>query len=187
MALYLVSLPYSSGVGRRDHTKAVVVEADSSAIAKALVAARWDGDGDWSVEATATEIATGVAADMTGFVYRIRVSGEDPGDPDAVDLTYTAGAVTVDQAGTAIAAALNLLDNVAGAAYDTGTNILIIAEGSGTDDLGDRTVSVTVTPPNCVGPLASLVSTVVDEGVSTDDLTVVLVAPTAIPSIFAEI
>jgi hypothetical protein len=79
------------------------------------------------------------------------------------------------------------MDNVAGAAYDTGTNILIIAEGSGTDDLGDRTVSVTVTPPNCVGPLASLVSTVVDEGVSTDDLTVVLVAPTAIPAIFAEI
>ena len=185
MALYLVELPDTTfGQTRIDGKKAMVVEADSTDIAKELASAQYGGDGPWS-QATATAIAAGVAASYVGFVYRIRVSAATPGDRDVVDLSYTATAQTVDQVGASLVTALNALALIAGAAYDNGTNVLTVAAIG--DALGDRTLSVEITPAGASEPMASLVGAIVHNGIAAAVLTVVLVAQTAIPAVLRKL
>lgn len=105
MALYLVEIS-SIGRTRFDGVKAMVVEADSATVAKALAAAQYEGDADWST-ATATEIAAGVASDYEGFTYRVKVGAASAGDPDLIDVSYTGVASdTVDLIGEALENAL---------------------------------------------------------------------------------
>jgi hypothetical protein len=76
--------------------------------------------------------------------------------------------------------ALNATSGISGAAYTAGTNTLVIAAGSGTDDLGDLTVTVEFLAPSTVAgadaaPIPGFVGTITDGGSATDDLSVVLV------------
>lgn len=181
MALWLVDLPDFGGVSRVGDVKKMIVEADSAAIAKAMAASRFEGDSDWA-SATATDLSTLAAASLVGFRYEVKV-GADPAapGPDVVVVNHTATAQTVDQVGTALAAALNAHALIAGAAYDTGTNVLTVAAIA--DALGDRTLSVKVYPPGHAAPVTAMVSTFVHQGIEAAVLTCVLVAPTAFPKV----
>jgi len=74
---------------------------------------------------------------------------------------------------------------LADANYTSGTNTLectVVADG-----LGDRTLAVTATPPNSVGSLAELLSTIVDQGIAAAVLSVILAGPTAIPAVLKKL
>lgn len=182
MAFYLVSLPDFPGVQRKSDVKNMVVEADSSAIAKALAAAKFQGDSDWNA-ATTTDLAGTSPADLTGWTYRLRVGGADPGDAAEVDVSYVGVASDViDDVGDALTALLADLDATAGSTYTGASNTLLVAEGA-SDALGDRTLKLEVYPPGMESPLAAMVGTVTHQGLSSADLKVVLTGPTKIPNV----
>lgn len=179
MGLFLLELPAASGLTKKDGVDAMVVEADDATAAKELASTRFGGDSPWS-QATATTIAAGVAADYSGWTYRIQLRGGAMVTP--LDLTRVAGAETVDQIGTALATAINAASSeIAGAAYDTGTNVLTVAET--TDARGNATLQVDITPPGHSEPMASMRSTIVHQGAAGAAVSCVLVAPTAIPAV----
>lgn len=184
MAKFLVQFP--DALNKVNGVNAMVVEADSAAIAKRLCAAQVGSDADW-VAATATDLTAAFAADFTGFTYRIRIgAAPDAVGADIVDVSYVGVASdTVDLIGAALVTALNATAQIAGAAYNTSTNVLTIAET--TDALGDHSVNVETIPNGAGGSLSDLFSTVVHQGASGDALKVTLVAPTAIPAVLAKL
>jgi len=74
---------------------------------------------------------------------------------------------------------------LATSAYTSGSNLLTVTELL--DDMGDRTLTLTATPPSSVGGIAELVSTIVDQGIAGAVLTVILGEPTAIPGVLRKI
>lgn len=277
MAFYLVELKGACGESRRNGIKSMVVETDSAAKARAVAAAKYDGDASaWGTSGavTVTEVAAGVSSDYEGCKFRVKV-GPDPtgsshkdivdvevelasgveaasavainaggtgyvtgdvltvsggtatsavklevtsvaagvidgikivdpgqytakpsnpvavtggtGNDDATfNLTWEENTITV--AGGALVAALNATDYIAGAEYDPDAVAqLLVAAGSGVDDLGDHLLVVEITPDGFDLPVAFLVGTITSGGVSTDDLAVVLdVGETVIPAVFTE-
>lgn len=181
MPAYLVTLDRTVG-GRtlRNGADAMVVFAASGAIAKEAAAAKFDGDGAaWANDGTATEIVA--ATDWAGWTFKVAIlGGFGTGSTDPVSVTVVADATTntIDEVGAALVTALNAIDGIAGAAYDSTTQVLKIAET--TDGLGDQAVAVTITPPAGAGPVPSLVGTIVDEGASGAVLSVVLPADAAV-------
>ena len=133
--------------------------------------------------ATATALAAG--ADLQGWRLRVAIIGA------AVDVTVTgAAAATVDSIGALAVTALNATAAIAGAAYNSSTNVLTIAET--TDALGNKSVLAELYPPtggsfgNPTVAIPSFVSTVVHNGSSGAALKCTLVAST-IPTIAAAI
>jgi hypothetical protein len=105
MALYLLERKAVNGVSGVDGVKAMIVEADSAAVAKQVAASQTGGDSGWSA-ASDTTIAAGVAADYEGYTYRVKVSA-GAGNPDAHDVSVTgASSATVDSIGAALQEAL---------------------------------------------------------------------------------
>jgi hypothetical protein len=176
------------GNSRVDEVKSMIVEADSLAIAKALAEAQFDGDSPWS---SGAEIVT-ASSDLTGWSYKIRIGNTEAGYLSAksgapvVEVEYVGiENDTVDDVGAALVTALNASSLIAGAAYNTSSNVLTIAET--TDVLGDRTVEVLVTPPGGKSQMSAMTSTLVHAGLSSAALKVTLVAPTKIPKVLSEI
>ncbi len=192
-AAYLVQVPPSGGRTLKNGADALIVYAADAADAKAIAKARFTGDSNalWD-DAEVTAIAAG--ADLEGWRLRVVVYN----DANSVDVTVTgAGSATIDTIGTLAAAALIAATaeypdaaKIEDAAYDTGSNVLTIAET--TDSLGDKTVRVELLPPidgsygDPKTAIPSFVTTVVDGGSSGDALTATLVAST-IPAVYGSV
>jgi len=167
----------------------VVLWADDATTACDACEAYFDGDSD-GLWAAATPVEVKVAT--TGMVgFRLHVVIIDPAvtSPAGVnvvlhDVTITADTNdTVDNMGADMAAAL-ITDGVTGAAYNSGTNVLTIAET--TDGLGDdQVVAEVLFPVTWAHPdtaLTGAVTTIVDGGASSDALKCTLVVQ-AVPTI----
>lgn len=178
---YLVQVPEVGGQTLMGGNNAMVVYAADATDAKAICKAYYTGDSPamWAA-ATATAIAAG--ADLEGWRLHIVVAG-------TVDVTVTgAASATVDSIGALAVTALNATAAIAGAAYNSSTNVLTIAET--TDALGDLAVTAELLPPTSWADasvaIPSFVTTVVDEGAEADALKCTLVAST-VPTVGAAV
>lgn len=177
MPAYMVKASQNDVVNRVDGTDMVVVFAADAPDAKAMAKALHSGDGNASWDAaTATQIAA--ASDYEGWRLRVRVTPPN-GVADLYDFTYTgASSDTIDLMGAGMAALLNVPLT---STYTGATQVLIVATGSGADDLGDHSVLVEMLPPltQSKDPVAIpgfIASGPTHEGSATDDLNVTLEA-----------
>jgi hypothetical protein len=181
MAKYLLE---SVNVAHRNGIKAVIVEADSSAIAKEVAGAMFDADDDWA-GSTATDLATAFATTLVGYTYRITIGPKPAQSPaqyaNLLTVEHVATAQTADQIGDALVILLNATEPIAGAAYNSSTNVLTIAET--TDELGDRTIKVDILPPGGALSVNSLRSSLTHQGAEGAALKCTLVQPTAMPRV----
>lgn len=114
-----------------------------------------------------------------------------PGNPVSVTggsgsgatFDLTSAAATLSAVGGGLVAALNATGSIGGARHTPADDTLLVAAGSGVDDLGDQAVQVEVTPAGSEEPMPGMVGTITDEGASTDDLKAVLTNPTAVPAV----
>lgn len=171
MPAYLLTLPAAGGQTLIGGGNAAVVFAENAADAKAMAASQFDGDSNalWGA-ATATEIAA--AADFEGWRLRVAILGQE----NPIDITVEgAASATVDSIAALMVTALNATTEIAGAAYNSSTQVLKVAET--TDGLGDQQILVEFLPPDTLPgaqPIPGFVSTIVDGGASGDALTVTL-------------
>ena len=176
MGIFLLEQLEQGGLSTQNSVKSMIVEADDSAKAISMANIQDSGDSPWT-DATSTTIAAGVASDFLGFVYRVRVEGT------SLDVSYTGIASDdVDDVGAALVLLLNAT-TINGSSYSSNT----LDVSSIADNLGDKTLQVTATPPSSVDSLSDLVGTVVDEGIAAAALTVDLVIPTAIPAVLKKL
>ena len=109
------------------------------------------------------------------------------GGGDDADFTMTASTAGISVLMSRVVTALNADLQIAAAIFTPGDDTLLLAEGSGADDLGDKIVVMTVRNPNG-GVVAGFVGVVTDDGSTTDDLTVVSVAESyEVPHVIASI
>lgn len=149
MAAYLVEL--ASGHAGSKKADVFVVSANSTTDAKAMAKSRYSGVAEeaWD-SATVTDIANVTGATdnaLTGFRFGILVN--DPAGAAVADVSYTATNTndTIDLVAAQLVILLNATADIANAAYNSTTQVLTVASGSGGDDLGDHTVIATVYPP----------------------------------------
>jgi hypothetical protein len=179
MAIYRVFLPATAKTIVHDGIVEHVVEAVSSAEALEAVKAVSTKDMDvvWD-QATITE----QTQDLEGVTFTITV---DPGGTPQV-FQYVGLA---NDGWEEVAAALELLCEAVYTSSWTpeathnmyGT--LLIATGSGTDDLGDKVVTATAIGPNAEVLTPEFFQNIVDEGLSTADLTVDILATCPTPRV----
>lgn len=164
----------------RNGVKSAVVVAETAADAKAALRSL-HGDVVWS-QAVATELAA--AADLEGWKLRIEVI--DPTEGVKADITVTGVAsATVDSIAALAVTALNDT-SINGAAYNSTTNVLKVAET--TDALGDNEVNVWFYPPGeQVASVPGFIGTITHKGSGSAALTVALAADTyTVPKITAQ-
>lgn len=168
----------ATGVGPRvNGINGVISQANSVSEAKALAKAVSDVAeiAPWNA---ATPVAASGLTDLLGWKMRIQVTTTTP-----TDVTYTGIAGdTPASFGTAMAALLvSGGHGEANAAYNTGTGVLTVASTG--NAIGDKTVTVVVTPPTGLfssdysWTQADWVGTITSGGSSGSALTVAL-APT---------
>jgi hypothetical protein len=175
MGLYHVQLPEAAKSFLQEHKDTCIIVAQTAA--EALLVAKANihlpSDEAWA-SATATAMAD--AADLEGWRAKITIEDSSGDEVETVTVTGASGA-TADTIGALLVIALNATDSIAGAAYDTGTNVLTIAET--TDTLGDSTVTCEFLPPTTWNdPTISFdefYTSLVHEGVSGAALQVTLV------------
>lgn len=181
---FLVTVPDTAHHTRYNGKNAVVCWAEDATAAKEVAKSYFDGDAAaaWTA-ATATAIVA-PAAEFEDWTFSVTVYGA------TVKETFTvvgdATTDTLDEIGAALVLLLNDNDDIANAAYVSGTDTLTVAEGSAADDLGDHSVFVTITPPSGYSGIPSLVSTITHKGDATDDLTVVF-SGDATPHVYAAV
>jgi len=189
MALYLL---VNNAAKTVKSTKKLIVQADTAANAKIFAAAYFDGDGSWA-DATATTITAGTLDDagtMTGYVWKVTVRGAAAQtSPNQVLTATVTGAASADMDAVAaqLVTALNALNLIANAAYNTSTGLLTVA--SIADGLGDGTVTVEVYKDSVSKyNLAALYTgAIVHQGVAAAVLTIQLTLDTvATPAVLAE-
>jgi len=157
---------------------AVVFAADA-ADARAMASSKYgqDGDPQW-VNSTVTQVAAD--ADLENWRMRCQVAAP-AGEANVADVTVVGlASADMDDLGALLQTALNATASIAGALYTSATQVLIVAVGSGGDDLGDHTVVLELLPPaaehtGAVAVPGGVVS-ITHEGVSTADLTATLAA-----------
>jgi hypothetical protein len=144
MPAYLVSLPLKGGMNLKEGCDSVLVWADDTTQAKSLASAAMSNDVPALAWADAVVTALVVNTELEGWTASVHL--KDPVTPFAeINASFTgANSATIDTIGTGLAAAL-VAAGVAGAAYDTGTNVLTIVET--TDGMGDWFISAKMTPP----------------------------------------
>lgn len=177
MPAFLVEASKSDVSQRVNRADGVIVFAADAADARAMAQARFSGDGNpsWAA-ATATQIVAD--PDYEGWRLRVRITPPTGSTPsaDLHDVTYTGAASdTMDLMGAGIEALLDAAGLTA--TYTSATQVLIAATGSGTDDLGDHTLTVEFLPPLTVAgdPVAIpgfVASGPTHEGVATANLDV---------------
>src|SRR5690606_16026663 len=175
MPAYLVTLDRTKSGHTLVHgADAMVVFAASATAAKQAAAAKFDGDGQaWLNDATATEIVAGT--DWQGWTFRVSILGgfgTDGDEPRTVTVVGDETNNTVDKIAAALVTALNGLDGIDNASYDSTDNILPVAGAA--DGLGDQKLEVSIIPPGGSASIDSLVGAITDGGVAAADLTVVL-------------
>jgi hypothetical protein len=175
MAIYLLTVASTSSGHTLQHgANAMVVHAASETQAKQIAASKFNSDGSVWASATVTEMAT--TDDWEGWTFEINIHTSP-----VKTFTYVSTSTndTIDEIGAALVTLLNADADIAGAAYNTTSQTLTIAET--TDNLGDKGVSVNVTPPSGVSPIASVVGTITSGGASSAALSVVLSADALVP------
>ncbi len=175
-AAYYVTLPLEGGQTLRNGVNAVVVYAEDATQAKEAAAARFDGDSAWS-GSTATAI---IAGDYSGWTLRLRLFAAASTVP-LVDVSVLGDATNnlIDEVAALAVTALNATAPIAGAAYNSTTQVLTVAET--TDVLGNLALVAEFTHADFASPVASLVGAIVDEGLSSAAITVTLKADAIIP------
>lgn len=186
MAEFLVQLVDTTGYTLQGGANSVVVSAEDAADARAAAGFATELDtADW---ATAVVTTLAEASDMEGWQIRVTISTAD-GLTTSFDGTYVGIAADVlDDLGDGIQALLNVPFT---SSYTGATQTLILATGTGTDDLGDNIVQVGLFPPGTptvmtgeISGIPGFVATVTDEGASNADLTVVFAADAhVVPSV----
>lgn len=179
MPVYLVKSNAAAVVPRFNGVNSLLVTANSAAEARAIARAKRDGDADavWA-EATVTEVVPD--SDLEGWTFSIEIStiaevfthiGE--ADEDLADVF------------TALAALLNAHNDISGAGLSNGT----FTVAAGANNLGDQTVTVTITPPDGLFPADYSLSndifidSITDEGDAGDTLEIELVASPSVPTV----
>lgn len=188
MPVYLVQLPEGGDFQLINGKNAAVVVAEDTDDAKAIAksALGVDADAPWA-NATVTECAA--EEDMEG--YQAQVIVYNASGVEVTNVTVTAvDTDDIDDIGGDLATALNAAGPMANASYNSTTNTLTIATGSGGDDLGDYQVFVNFFMPAAqAGGAVSIpgfVGTITDQGAATDALSVVLGADDdVIPTLIA--
>lgn len=186
MAVYSVELADGGGSRRAD---GLIVSASSAADAKAIAKSYFTGDGaaawDNATVTTLADVAQNADDALVGWRLRVAILDHDP----VIDVTVTGDATDddIDALAAAMVTALNAtsIDN---ASYNSTSQVLTVATGSGGDDIGDKTVTVEVLPPTSFeDPIAipGFVSSVTDGGVATDALSVTFAGDTLVrPTVF---
>jgi hypothetical protein len=148
---------------------AAVVYAPDPTVAKAILAAQFDGDGAaWEVDGDATE--AGPASSWQGWKFDLTIHGGlGVGGQEPLTVSFTADGVdnTLDLIGAQLVTQLNAHPDIAGASYDGPTNVLTVADAG--DGLGDQTVSVMMTPPFAVSSFPGPVG-ITHQGAAGDPL-----------------
>ncbi len=166
MAAYLVFLPLGTNIARINDVNAVIAYGADAAAAKALAKAAHPANPTlWD---NALAMAIGSNLPLLGWTFTVEIEGQE-----AVSVTGGWTSNTIDAIAAALVTALDALDDVAAAAYNSSTNVLTAAGVA--DELGDMALTVTVTDPNGVSQ-PSFFSTIVDEGDPEDALTVTFTA-----------
>ena len=187
MALYLVTSDTGSAAKTRMRGGDVlIVSAADATDALAIAGTMFSGDSSWS-DATATAIADitqATANGLVGWVFTITIG---TATPIVVSATGTATNDTLDEIAALLVTALNATV-IDGAAYNAGTQVLTIAAIA--DNIGDKAVRVTATPPVATYPgavpVAGMIGTIVDEGIAGAALTVTFQADTyVVPRVLA--
>lgn len=188
MPAYQLVLPYVAAQLYGGVNILNVFAADANA-AKVLANAKFgqDAAGIWD-NATVTEIAT--AADLEDWTFSMRIYDPalGPDDESTIEVSVTAvDTDDIDDVGGDLVTALNGTDAISGAAYNTGTNVLTIAET--TDGIGDWHVDIYASAPAALGfdPGVNLApmfhGTITHEGSTGAALAVTLV--TSAPAVYA--
>jgi hypothetical protein len=170
MAIFRVTLPAGSRTLEFDRVKEHIVEAEFAADALIAVKAvsTQDLDAIWD-SATITEISP----DFEDFVFTVTVDAL--GTPAVV--TYTA---VPGDTWTSIGARLaqDLIDDESFASTWTINSphakygVLVVAAGTGVDDLGDKTLDVSAVAPNGLDLSSAFFSRIIEEGAANADLSV---------------
>ncbi len=159
---FLVTLPLLGGMTLDNDCDSVIVWAEDAAMAKSMAAAASGVDAVAWADATATALV--INTELEGWTMTVTL--KDPVTPfDQLTASFVAlNAGTIDTIGTGIAAALTALAAIAGAAYDTATNVLTIVET--TDSMGDWYITAKLTPPAALTGTATALALGGSAGVS---------------------
>jgi hypothetical protein len=148
MAIYFVQRAADPGMKT---TEALIVSAADATNAKRICRAYSSAAGDavaWD-SATATALAD-VACNATGallaWTFNIVVSDTAGAEVANVTVTGAGSDDTIDEIAALLVTALNATASIAGAAYNSTSQVLTIAET--TDGIGDHTVVLTFRPPS---------------------------------------
>lgn len=175
MATYLVTQQTKSNASTAvEGARSMIVFANSTTQAKEVAAAKFNGDAAAWGSATVTDLDN--TADWEGWTIQIVIS---TATPKVFTYTSTSTNDTIDEIAAALVTLINADADIAGAAYNSTTQVLKVAET--TDGLGDKQLNVSFTPPGGLDPIASLVGVIVDGGASSDALTVTLPADALVP------
>lgn len=174
MPAYIVTFDPTLPLGARNGIEAAAVFAASTADAKDLLQAKYADDLDISWEnATATQITS--TADLIGWTLRVRVMSPEHEEVVDVSVVGAGGDNTVDEIAALMVIALNATTPIAGAAYNSGTQVLKIAET--TDNLGDHTTVVEwYAPGGFEKAMDAFVVSKVEDGLANAALTATFVA-----------
>lgn len=183
---FLVQRNRTGLVPTKNSVDQVIVVAEDSTEAKQMAASFNSGDGNtaWN-NATVTTLAA--ASNLDGFVLRVQLFNTSGVRVEDVSVTGVSSA-TIDSIAALMVTALNATATLAGAAYNSSTQVLKIADAT-TDAIGNFTFVITLTPPiathgdpqNLSGWFASHT----DGGMAAADLKVTLGADTrTLPKVF---
>jgi hypothetical protein len=179
MARYKIALPATARTIRFDGLTEHIVEDISSAAALLQVKAVSSKDMDvvWD-QAVITEIVQ----DMEGVVFTLTVDAL--GTPAVFAYTGLAEDTWAD-VGTAleVLCEVDYTSSWTPEATHGKVGTLLVATGSGTDDIGDKTLAATAVGPNGEDLTALFFANIVSEGNSTDDMTIDLLADCPTPRV----
>lgn len=186
MAEYLVQLAATTGFTLEGGGNAVVVVAEDAADALLMAERTSKVDAaDWANAAANLLVSP---SDMLGWIFRVLII--TPAGAVLNDFQYTGIASdALDDMGDGLTALANVPYT---AAYNSTTQVITLATGTGTDDLGDHEVRAGFFPPGEtdlglngeIGGIVGAISAVQDEGASNADLEVTLAADAwVVPSV----
>lgn len=179
MALYLLK---NSGAKTVKGSNALIVAAESSALAKVFASSYFNGDSGWGA-ADVTTLAGGTLDDnasMLGYTFHISIRGAAAQTtPNELLETSVTGSGTddLDALAAKLVTALNALPIIANAAY-AAQNLTV---SSIADGIGDGTVIVKVSGPSgdtSVDLSSLLVTSITHEGIAAAALVIALKADT---------
>jgi hypothetical protein len=158
VSYFIVNLEKNTGQNITENVRTVVVDAPSSDAAKDMAESLFEGDADWD-DATAT-LVEAASDPYAGSTWRIRVSGAPVPSPDIVDVEYVAQASdSLSAVLDGLIALLNGPGSPIRSASRVGNTLTVAGAG---ESLGDRTVTIDITPAGSRTPVPNRVGLPVD-------------------------